>query len=155
MSSVTLTTGTNAVHGLSVMVGIATTAAGSTTAMYIGVSSVWPSRKSRANAAMVRKMADVVSVTGARTTSAIARLPAPMLGASAGSSRVTVSDRLTRLASSDSIDSSHTARNLATTISTGRIGATSSVCMVPRSFSPAVRSTAAYIPPSTDKVSRM
>ena len=52
MSSVTLTTGTNAVQALSVMVGIATTAAGSTTAMYIGVSSVWPSRKSRANEAM-------------------------------------------------------------------------------------------------------
>ena len=78
-----------------------------------------------------------------------------MPGRSAGSSRDTVRDRLARLATSDSIDSSHTVRNFASTISAAVIGAQSSVCIVPRSFSPAVRSMAAYIPPSTESVSRM
>ncbi len=81
------------------------------------------------------------SVTGSRSTN-IRKYADGDTPTSPGSMRVSVSARLVTFARAAMRPMTHTARNLPTMISTDRNGAQSSVCIVPRSFSPAVRSTA-------------
>ena len=137
------TTGTNAVHGFSSMDGSIVIPAGITSSMYTGVRKFCPSLKSFAKAETARNNADVVIVIGTSISAASAIVCGGIRKSPPGRMREIVRPRLTMLARAAAMEIDHTARNLPTTISVERSGAQSSVCIVPRSFSPAVRSTAA------------
>ena len=157
MSSVTLTIGTNAVQAFERDRSAARPPPPATPRPCRPASAASGRRGSRGRTTrMVRNSAELVSVTGTQDDQGQQQVGRRRRPACRPAAVATPSATGWRgWPRSDSIDSSQTARNLATTISAGRIGATSSVCIVPRSFSPAVRSMAAYMPPSTDSVSRM
>ncbi len=142
MSSAMFTTGTKAVHAFSSIPRSIVTPAGSASSMYTGVRKFCPSLKSLAKAATARKTAVMNSVTGSSIANASSSVDGDTLIVSPGRIRITVAPSETTLASAAIRLVIQTAMYFPVTISTGLTGAQSSVCIVPRSFSPAVRSMA-------------